>query len=216
MQVLSVKTSRYPQRVYLKFSNGLFIPFYIDDVVSHSIHSGLEVDKSKLDLFVQLSLSYLLREYSLRQIAISPKTEFGLSLKLRVYIAKIIQKYKIPVDGISQQELIQSCIEKLKSQSLINPDEYIKYFIKKNRGKSQREIIYKLEKEGLHIDNSYFNSQSQETEIEKIKNLLVKKKVDNQKMSDFKYKNKIMAYFYRKGFSLSDIKTAIDEILNNR
>jgi len=212
MQILSIKTSRFPNRAYIKFSDGLLLPLFIDDLIKLSLHSGKEIEEEELIIIINSSLSYLLRDYSLRQIGIAPRSEKSLTQKLKKYINGRIYKYNIPQNNLNLNELINQCIDKLKEQSLIKDQEYIDFFIKKNHRKSKKEIIYLLQKEGLKIESS----DLEDSDISKIRKLLIKKKADHQNLLDFKYKNKIMSFLYRKGFSLEDINNVIDETLHSR
>lgn len=212
MQILSIKTSRFPNRAYIKFSDGLLLPLFVDDLIKLSLKSGKEINEDELIIIINSSLAYLLRDYALRQIAISPKSERSLTQKLKRYINGRIYKYTIPQNSLNLKELIDQCITKLKDQKLIEDSDYINFFIKKNHQKSKKEIIYLLQKEGLKIETSHLK----DSDISKIKKLLTKKKADAQNLSDFKYKNKIIAYLYRKGFSIDDINNVIDETLQFR
>lgn len=214
MQLLSIKTSRFPNRVYLKFSNGLFLPLFIDDFVLHRFKSGQEISDDCLSEILNLSLSYLLYEYSLRQIALSPKSAVKLVQKLNTYFHRCLQKYHLGSYSLNPKELIAESINKLQSRSLLNDQEYIKYFIKKNKNKSKKEITFLLNQEGL--SPNFEDDQILESDIEKIKSVLIKKKVVIKNLADYDYKNKIYGYLYRKGFSLSDIKNAIDEMADSR
>jgi SOS response regulatory protein OraA/RecX len=215
MYLAAVKASRFPTRVYLKFSDGLLLPFFIDDLVIMTLTAGQEIDEEKFKKIINSSLLYLARDYALKQIAISPKSEKTLCQKLKVYLDRSILKYKIPKNGVDLNFIIDACIEKIKSQGLLGNEDYVKFFINKNKRKSKREIVYLLQKEGISIEtipSSYFS----EDDLEKIRILLRKKVSDPQNLLDFNFKNKITAFLYRKGFSLSDIKTVIDEYLYSR
>ncbi|MEI8067483.1 MAG: RecX family transcriptional regulator [Candidatus Shapirobacteria bacterium] len=209
MQILWTKNSRFPNRIYIKFSDGLLLPLFIDDLVKLSLNSGKEVSEDELNIIINLSLSYLLRDYALRQIALSPRSEKSLSQKLKKYIDGRIYKYSIPQNNLDLKDLTDQCVTKLKSQKLIRDSEYIDFFIKKYHNKSKKEIIYLLQKEGLKIDIS----QLKASDIDKIKKLIQKKKINSEKLADFKYKNKIMSYLYQKGFSIDDIKNVIDGLM---
>lgn len=215
MELLSIKTSRFPTRVYLKFSTGLFIPFYIDDVVKMSLSSGKHIDDSEFAKIVERALNYLSWEYALKQIAISPKTEKILSQKINGYLNRVLYKYQIP-NIVDTNKILNQCILKVKEQGLINDFEYIIFFIKKNSKKSKKEIIFLLAQKGININELPQDVFNKNDDLEKIKKLIEKKGTNREKLANFEYKNKLTAYLYRKGFSLSNIKTAIDEFLNSR
>ncbi len=216
MILAAIKTSRFPSRVYLKFSTGLFFPFFIDDIVKLSLITGEAIDDAKFNKIITASLSYLAWEYGLKQIALSPKTEKVLHQKISGYLKRVIFKYKYPENSADLKEISFNCIQKIKSQGLLNDNEYIAYFIKKHYKKSKREIIYLLQQEGINVDSLSPSLFGEESDLDKIKKLLAKKVSDPKNLANFEYKNKITAFLYRKGFSLSNIKTAIDELLYSR
>jgi len=216
MQITSIKTSKIPNRVWITFSDHSFIPFFIDDVVKLSLVKNQEIDNSKFQLIIETCLLFAGREYALRQIAISPKTEKILSQKLKLFFQKTIFKYKLNTNNLNLNEINQQIINILKDRKLLNEKDFINYFVKKNYKKSRQQIIYSLQQFG--IDSSFLSSInfSQESDIDKIKNLLNKKNIDKSKLVDFNEKNKIKSSLYRRGFNLSDINNAFDDWFNFR
>ena len=175
-----------------------------------------EIDESKLELIIKTALQFTGREYALRQIAISPKTEKIINQKLKLFFQKTILKYKLNTNNLNLIEINQQIIEELKNRKLLNEKDFIDYFVKKNHKKSRQQIICSLQQFG--IDSSFLSSINfdQESDIDKIKKLLNKKNIDKSKLADFNEKNKIKASLYRRGFNLSDINTAFDDWLNFR
>lgn len=216
MQIISIKVSRIPNRVWLTFSDHSFIPFFIDDVVKLSLVKNQEINESKLELITKTALQFVGREYALRQIAISPKTEKIINQKLKLFFQKTIFKYKINTNNLNLSDINQQIIKYLKDKKLLNDQDFINYFIKRNHKKSRQQIIYSLQQFG--VDSSFLSSINfiQENDINKIKNLLNKKNIDKSKLTDFNEKNKIKASLYRRGFNISDINTAFDDWLNFR
>jgi SOS response regulatory protein OraA/RecX len=121
----------------------------IDDVVKLGLKKNNEADVAQLKEFSQ---NYLAKEYALRQIAISPKTE-------KILKQKIKQKFR----DFNSDELVGELTKYL------NEDDYISYIQRKFKNKSNREISYRLKIAG--IDYSSRNDDK-----EKIRNLLLKKK----------------------------------------
>jgi SOS response regulatory protein OraA/RecX len=150
------------------------------------------------------------KEYALRQIAISPKTEKILFQKLKIYFIKTTQKYKL-LSLTSNDLIIDGIITDLKNKNLLNETSFISYFIKKNKSKSIAEIKYLLKQQG--VDSSSI-SISPDNEKQSIKKILSKKNINRNLLSDYNYRNKLYASLFRRGFSLSTIKTTIDEFLS--
>jgi SOS response regulatory protein OraA/RecX len=206
----NIKTSRIKNRVNLVFSDGNYLPFFIDDTIRLSLSKNQELNPEKLDQIKSLCLLYLGKEYALRQIAISPKTEKILFQKLKTFFYKKTQKFKLLLSTPSDL-VINQIIGDLKEKKFLNQESFIDYFIKKNKYKSIAEIKYLLNQQG--IDTTSLNLSS-DNENQSIKKILSKKHLTRELLSDFSYKNKLYSSLFRKGFSVSSIKTAIDEYLS--
>ena len=216
MKISSIRPSNIPNRVWITFSDSSYLPFFIDDVIKLSLVKNQEINDSKLELITKTSLLFIGREYALRQIAISPKTEKIIDQKLKLFFKKTILKYKINNSQLNFNQINQQIIDYLKDKKLLNDKDFINYFVKKNSRKSHQQIIYMLHQFGVDQDlllNIEFN---QVNDLYKIKNFLIKKKITKSKLMDFNEKNKIKASLFRRGFNLSDINTAIDDLINFR
>lgn len=206
MILTNIKTSRVPNRVNLIFSDHSYIPFFIDDTVKLSLIKNQEIDSEKLNLIIFSSLKYLGREYALRQIAISPKTEKILFQKLRQYFFRATQKFKL-FSNFSVSPIIEEIISDLKTKNLLNKSDFAQYFINKNKNKSKSQVKYLLQQQGIDFELSVLDDQSA------IKKILAKKRIDQKYIADFKLKSKLYASLFRSGFQVSDIKAAIDDYL---
>jgi len=202
----NIKTSRIPNRVNLIFSDHSYLPFFIDDTVKLSLIKNQEIDPEKLNLIITASLKYLGREYALRQIALSPKTEKILSQKLKQYFFKATKKFKL-FSNFSVSPIISKIISDLKSKGLLNQSDFTLYFVNKNKNKSQAQVKYLLQQQGINFEPSTLDDQSA------IKKILIKKRIDQKYIADFKLKTKLYASLFRSGFQISDIKAAIDDFL---
>jgi len=210
LSLVNIKISRIKNRVNLVFSDGNYLPFFIDDVVRLSLVKHQELSQEKLEQVKSLALLYLAKEYALRQIAISPKTEKILFRKLKLFFLKTTQKFKL-LSSISSDSIINQIIADLKTKKLLDQASFIDYFIKKNKFKSVAEIKFLLKQQG--VDTSSLNISS-DNEGQSIKKILSKKHINRELMSDFSFKNKLYASLFRRGFTMSAIKTAIDEYLS--
>lgn len=215
MQITSIKTSKTPNQVWVTFSDKSYIPFFIDDVVKLSLVKNEELDESRYQQIIQACLLFKGQEYALRQIAISPKVEKIINHKLRFFFRKIILKYKLNTNNLNLNDIIQKIIEYLKNKNLLNDSDFVSYFVKKNHKKSRQQIIYMLQQFGVNQETLSLISFNQENDVDKIKNILNKKKIDKTKLSDFNEKNKLKASLFRRGFNISDINSAIDDWSNS-
>lgn len=213
LQLSNIKASRITNRVNLIFSDGSYLPLFIDDVVKLSLHKGQEIDQKLYEIITNTSLLYLGREYALRQIAISPKTEKNLKLKLKLFFQKIRKKFNlITSDSISI--IIDQIITNLNSKNLLNQESFVSYFINKNRHKSKTQILYLLSQQGIEINPEITNRFTLDDDQKLIEKYLNKKRVSADLLKDFNYRQKIMASLFRRGFKLSDIKAVIDGLSN--
>lgn len=216
MQLISLKASKINNRLWLTFSDNSYLPFFIDDVVKLSLSKNEQIDDSRYLQILNTSLTYLAREYALRQIALSPKTEKIIKQKLSLYFKKVKAKYKINHSSLNSSEIIDHAVKELIDKKLLNDQDYINYFVKRNYKKSKQQILYSLQQQGLSSDLLSEISFDQDSDQEKILHYLSKKKINIEDITDFNEKNKIKAKLYRQGFSLSDINSIFDARANFR
>jgi SOS response regulatory protein OraA/RecX len=209
LSITDIKISRIKNRVNLVFSDKTYLPFFIDDVVSLSLVKHQELNLEKINQIKSLSLLYLGKEYALRQVAISPKTEKILSQKLKLFFIKITQKFKL-LSSFPYDSIINQIVDYLKEKKLIDQSNFISYFLKKNKSKSALEIKFLLKQKGVDVSSINIPIKN---EINSIKKILSKKNINKELMADFNYKNKLYSSLFHKGFNISNIKTAIDEYL---
>ena len=210
MVLISIIPGRNSRLVWLKFDNNRLLPANNDDVVRMSLTRGMAIS---LDILIKLekaSLSFMLEEYSLRQIAISPKIRSILIPKLKNYCRRISRKYSYPVDLHS--ETIENTISYLESRGYLNTIDYDEYYIKRHPKMSHAQITYSLRNLGIKDQPSFKGTFS---DIDKIKKIY-EKKYSKFDMSNFQTKIKVYSALSRRGFTVNNIKTAIDEYLKIR
>jgi len=210
--ITNIKTSRIPNRVNLVFSDQSYLPFLIDDVIKLSLTKNSPIDQSKLDLILNASLKYLGIEYALRQIAISPKTEKILTFKLKQFFKKTTQKFKL-FSGYSYLATVEGIVSELNSKNLLNPANFVFYFINKNKSKSKSQIKFLLARQGIDISQFNLDQTLPDNDLSAITKFLSKKKITSKDIANFNAKSKIYASLFRRGFQMSDIKAAIDDYL---
>lgn len=203
MQLNQIRSSRSSDKVWLTFDDGSFIPFKIDDVVIHKIKIGT-IDN--YDFLCELSLKFLLNNYALRQIALSPKIREILLPKLKNQIYYYSKKYTFP--SLNGNQIIDQTLNYLEDKGWLDKNSYAQFLIKKHHKKSSQYLnqlfsFYNLDKT-LLINNDQDN----------LKKLLQKKLSKLPNPLDFKTKNKLTQSMVQKGFAYSDIKSVIDEILS--
>ncbi len=212
-QIKNIKASRLQNRVNIVFDSGLFIPFPFDQTVRLSLKKNQTLSDDEYRDLISKSGYYLSLGYSLRQVAMSPKTEVIIKPKIKNNLKRLIQKYKLDPSLINLDQIVADVITVLNEKKLLNDSDYFHYILQKNRHKSRRHLQHLLKNQGVNPDlikNIDTNDQK------KILQYLNKKNITREDLMDFKTKNKIIASLFRKGFSLSDVKTVIDVTLNKK
>jgi SOS response regulatory protein OraA/RecX len=207
----NIKASRFPNRVNLVFSDGSYLPFFIDDTIKLSLKKNQSITPKLLTKITTTSLTYLGTDYSLRQIALSPKTEKIIADKLKLYFSRLKHKFVL-FSSASTAKIITDIILQLKSKKLLNPDDFISSFITRNKSKSVSEIKFLLRQKGINSQD--IPNLPSKNDIDAIKTILAKKKPTRKLMADFKQKQRLYASLFRRGFQISDIKAAIDDYLS--
>jgi len=209
LQLLRLLPSRRTNnRVWLIFSNSLKLPFFIDDVVILGLKTGLEINEELFNKIKTSSLYYLLYNYSLNQVALSPKISQTLSPKIRQKLRFYLRKYKLSGDYLY---LIDQIIAKLSSLNLLDEVAFTNYLLRKNQKHSRQYLSRLFSYYHLSLPQNYLGA-----DIQNIKNILVKKKYLSLNLLENSVKNKLFASLLRKGFAYHDIKTAIDELSKSR
>lgn len=211
LTLTNIKASRIPNRVNLVFSDGSYLPFLTDDIIKLSLKKNQSIDNNLLTKITITSLTYLGTDYSLRQIALSPKTEKILTHKLKLYFSRLKHKF-ILFSSVSISPIITDIISRLQSRQLLNPQDFINSFVNKNKSKSVAEIKFLLRQKG--IDTKDLTNFQFKNDLDAIKTILAKKNLTPDILTDFKQKQRLYASLFRRGFQISDIKTAIDDYLS--
>jgi len=136
-------------------------------------------------------------------------------LKYVLYKKRTEYEIRQKFSDIETNEL-EKVIENLKELGYINDNEYIERAISEFialKNLSLKEVKYKLYSKGIekNIVEDYFYSNREELEVYEIKsaqNIFLKK---NNSME----KQEIIEYLLKKGYNISIINKAIDNINNN-
>lgn len=134
-------------------------------------------------------------------------------LKSREYTE--MQLMKKLLDGGYSHECALSAVAYVKSFGYVDDRRFTEQYIFSQREKkSRKQIVEQLRVKGVDkeiIDSFFSGPQEQEDEREQqlIRRLLQKKKY-NSSDADYDQKQKIMAFLYRKGFSLDGIRKALE------
>jgi len=140
-QLLRLLPSRRTKnRIWLIFSDQLKLPFFADDVVKLGLKNNLEIGDELFGRIKAASLYYLLYNYSLRQIALSPKISQTLSPKLKQKLHFYLRKYQLSGEYLY---LVDEIIDKLSSHQLLDEVSFSEHLLRQNRHRS-RQYLYRL------------------------------------------------------------------------
>ncbi len=203
-----LSSRRTKNRVWLIFSNSLKLPFYADDVFILGLKAKQDISDDLFEKIKTSSIYYLLYNYSLNQIALSPKISQTLLPKLRQKLYFYQKKYKLTGD---YQFLSEEIIDKLSSLNLLDEISFSDYLLRKNK-KHSRQYLSRL----FSFYHLTLPQNKLEGDIQNIRDILLKKKYISLNLSDNTVKNKLIASLLRKGFAYNDIKTIIDELDKNK
>jgi regulatory protein len=206
MQIVAINPSRKSQQIWLKFDNDSLLPLKVDDLISLKLVKYSDLSEGQYQQVQEASAKYLLLEYSLRQIAISPKVESLLRQKLKIYCHRLVTKYSLPLDILDKH--INSTINKLSQDGLLDQHKYIEHLQRIYPKKSIFELNYLAHRLGITDSISVDNDH----ELAKIK-AIVRQKSRSMNLMNYQARNKLIANLNRKGFPINIIKNAIDECL---
>ncbi|MFA5827903.1 MAG: regulatory protein RecX [Candidatus Shapirobacteria bacterium] len=214
MHITSIKPTRSSTTLILVFSNGSILPFSSDDWVKAGIKKFSELDPNLLDQIYKKSAEHQLKEYAVRQLAMRSLPEKIIKQKLKHYSQKFFLSANIENFSVDVEPIITQIIANLRNLKLINNSAYASGYAAKSTQKSKRQIIAELNQKGISpLDQN--QAVLNLNDLEKIKNFLKKKGYTNEKLSSYAQKNKIMAALYRRGFTISDIKSVVDDLIKN-
>jgi len=209
--VAIVVSRRLSNRAVIKFSDNSFLPLDLVAIHHLSLKKNQEINRQKFREITTASIEFLLKNYALRQIAISAKTEKMLSQKLQLFLGQTLKKYHLSSHP-DHQTIIPETLSYIKNRGLLRPQEFVDYILRKHQNKSFFYIQSLLRQKG--VDPLLIPSPPPHQEVEKIKRILDKKHFKNKDFTDYNTKNKIVDSLARQGFSYSDIKVAIDDSTN--
>jgi len=209
LKLLKILPSRRTKnRVWLIFSDSSKLPFFADDAIILGLKTGLDINDELFNKIRNAALYYLLYNYSLNQIALSPKISQVLAPKIRQKLYFYQKKYQITGDYFS---LIDQIIDKLSSLNLLDDVAFANHLLRKNQRRSRQYLSQLFSYYHLNLPETYSNHDA-----ESIKNILLKKNLLSLNLLEPAVKNKLFASLMRKGFAYNDIKTVIDELSKNR
>lgn len=211
MEIKSIKATRQPEKVLLIFTNGLVLPFPVEEVYRQSLSKNLDINPKLFLELVNISLIFYGYNYCLRRIAASPQNQAILEQKLKQILPRQITKLKLSQYQTDLNQIIEVVIQKLDSRNLINQSGFAFSYIRRYPRKSSKQISYELSRLKVPSDliEQVLSQQNVKSDLQKI-SLLLQKRIPS--LNDPDKKIKIISSLVRRGFSYRDIKAAIDDL----
>ena len=205
--ITSLNSSTSGRTCTIILSDQSYFQLSFDWALANNFRAGFEVTPDILQKIKHHSSYFRLKEYALRQIAISPKTETKLRLKMRLYCQK---------HTINMPKTTEVIISEIKQLGLLDEKKYIEYYQRRFPNKSTLMLQQGLLACGISRTslNLYLKVNNQQNRNNIIK-LLAKKHVTRQTLGNVLEKNRILSMILRKGFSIGEAKSAIDDYLNS-
>ena len=195
----------------------------------------VEFDKKRCKVYLDGEFAFLLYKGELRDFSIKNGAEISdatyteivegvLCKRCKLRAMNLLQKKDYTErqlrdklsEGLYQPELIDDAIGYVKMYKYLDDDryarDYITYYMStRSKNRIIQDLITKgISKEKLMpIMEQLYLQEDGDIELEQVKALLEKKHYD-QDMTDFKEKQKIMAFLMRRGFQMSTIKRAMN------
>lgn len=154
-----------------------------------------------------------LRDYldfiTARYLGVRPRSE----KEMRIYLARKLTRYHLPDEEVTA--LIDMHVHRLLSSSLLDDEAFARWYVDEKSHFKQRgplRLRIELQTKGINpdiIDQALFTKEEKDADI--IKQLL-SKKYRSYNLNIPEDLRKVRMGLLRRGFSLSDIKTAIEEL----
>ncbi|MDY5578059.1 MAG: regulatory protein RecX [Lachnospiraceae bacterium] len=171
---------------------------YNGEIRRYGISEGDDLPESIYQNIVEEVLKKRVKERTLYLLKDRDRAENDIRMKLK--------------RGYYPQEVIDYGIEFLKKYGYVDDRRYVENYIHENQRRKSRQLITQsLILKGISKDmirevfDSMEETQQENQEQQMIYRLLEKKKYDYGQ-TDYKEKNKIMAFLVRKGFEMEDIQ----------
>ncbi len=119
-------------------------------------------------------------------------------------------------EGLYPSAIVDDAIDYVTSYRYLDDDRYVRDYITYHIStRSRNRIIQDLVGKGISKDfmmpilDEIYSEEGTDTETDQIRQLLIKKHFDPEN-TDYKERQKIMAFLMRRGFQMSDIRKVIN------
>ena len=200
-----------------------------------TVTNVVELDKKRCKIYLDGEFSFLLYKGELRDYNIKVGNEISdsnyqeiidvvLPKRCKLRAMNLLQKKDYTEkqlwdklsEGLYPVDIIDDAIHYVKAYHYLDDERYARDYITYHMSiRSRNRIIQDLTGKGISKDifmpivEELYVEEDADVELDQIRKLLAKKHYDPEE-TDFKDKQKIMAFLLRKGFQMSDIRRAMD------
>ncbi len=196
----------------------------------------IELSKAKVKVFIDNEFAFVLYKGELRTYKLKAGEEISENVYHQIVDEVLVKRAKLRCmnllksrdytrfqlatklkQGLYSDEVIQQALDYVASYHYIDDARYAEDYVRYGlQTKSKKQVMLELRKKGVSseiIEDAMMrcDNETEDKEAELIKKLLVKKKY-MAATATREDKSKIVAFLYRKGFSLDKIHTIIGEI----
>ena len=194
-----------------------------------------ELDKKRVKVYIDNEFAFVLYKGELRDYIIKEGQELSesnyqeimdvvLPKRCKLRAMNLLQKKDYTEkqlhdklsEGLYPREIIDDAIHYVKAYHYLDDERYARDYITYHMSiRSKNRIIQDLSGKGISKDifmpivEELYVEEDSDVELDQIKKLLIKKHFDPE-LTEYKEKQKIMAFLMRKGFQMSDIRKAMD------
>ena len=195
----------------------------------------VEMDKKRSKIYINGEFAFVIYKGELRDYSIKEGQELSdsnyqeildvvLPKRCKLRAMNLLQKKDYTEkqlhdklsEGLYPREIIDDAIHYVKAYHYLDDERYARDYITYHMSiRSKNRIIQDLSGKGISKDifmpivEELYVEEDSDVELDQIKKLLIKKHFDPE-LTEYKEKQKIMAFLMRKGFQMSDIRRAMD------
>ena len=195
----------------------------------------VEMDKKRSKIYINGEFAFVIYKGELRDYSIKEGQELSesnyqeildvvLPKRCKLRAMNLLQKKDYTekqlrdklLEGLYPKEIIDDAIHYVKAYHYLDDERYSRDYIAYHMSiRSKNRIIQDLSGKGISKDifmpivEELYVEEDSDVELDQIKKLLLKKHYDPE-LTEYKEKQKIMAFLMRKGFQMSDIRRAMD------
>ncbi len=176
-----------------------------------NIKKGQEVDDELEKFFIAEHLWVYTVEKCLNWLATRSRSKDELQGKLKLSVSQWLDNNSKDIDKDQLVEIINDCLTYLENNQLLDEKTFIQDYIRKSRKKSNTQILFELNKYKVDMDSARLEIRAEQDREAKAIRIYLNKKLNNNKTTDIKSKNRIISALLRKGFPYFLVKMEIDD-----